>query len=155
MRRSYLEQYRDAGRFGDFVWTALYAQGQLEEGTPLWDDAYAVAREAMFRARQNVGIIIDFLKAQGYIFFGMPPNEDGNPGEPWLPPGPGTSEQLQRLRALAGLLPLSLRTWWEVVGGVSLQGMFDDVRGAGDDPPGWPLPLSDPLMVVTLDEVLV
>ena len=154
MRRSYLEQYRGAGPFGDFVWTAVYSQGELEEGTPLWEDAYAVAREAMMRARQNVELIVDFLRQQRYTFFGMPPNEDGKPGEPWLPPGPQTPEQLQRLSALAGPIPLSIRAWWEMVGSVSLQGVFEDFDG-GDHDSGFPKVLmSDPLMVDPLDYVL-
>ncbi|MDA8218193.1 MAG: hypothetical protein M0Z94_11310 [Dehalococcoidales bacterium] len=154
MRRSYFEQYRGAGRFGDFVWTAVYERGELEEGTPLWEDAYAVAREAMLRARENVAKIIAFLERQGYFFFGPIPNDDGRPGEPWLPPGPATSEQLQRLRALVGPLPLSLHAWWEIVGSVSLQGVFDDARGKGDDPRGWSLPMNDPLYVDPLEYAL-
>jgi len=154
MRISYLEQYRGASPFGDFVWSAVYSEGALEEGTALWEDAYAVAREAMERARQNIEVIVDFLRREHYIFFGMPPNEGRSPGEPWLLPGPETPEQLQRLHALAGPLPLSLRAWWEVVGTVSLQGVFEDEHGEGNDPTGWPQPMRDPLMVDPLGYVL-
>jgi hypothetical protein len=154
MRRSYLEQYRSAGRFGDFVWSALYSEGALEEGTALWEDAYAVAREAMERARQNIEVIVEFLRRENYIFFGMPPSEDGSAGEPWQLPGPETPEHLQRLDALAGPLPLSLRAWWEIVGTVSLQGVFEDGLGEGHDPTAWPQPMCDPLMVDPLGYVL-
>ncbi len=147
MKRSYLEQYRSAGPLPGFVWSSLYCEGELEEGTPMWEDACAVARETMLRARQNVATIVDFLQQQRYFFFGMPPREDGKPGEPWLRPGPDTSTQLERLRTLVGPLPLSLRAWWEIVGHVSLQGVFEDARGEGDDPRGWKLPMNDPLMV--------
>ncbi|MDH4208735.1 MAG: hypothetical protein OEV76_07660, partial [Anaerolineae bacterium] len=75
MRRSYLEQYRGAARFGDLVWSAVYSEGTLAEGTPLWNDAYAVAREAIVRVRQNVEVIVDFLRQQRYVFFGMLPNQ--------------------------------------------------------------------------------
>jgi hypothetical protein len=154
MRRSYLEQYRGAGRFGDLIWSAIYSEGTLEEGTPLWNDAYAVAREAMVRVRQNVEIIVDFLLHEHYLFFGIPPNQNSGSADPWLPPGPETSEQLQRLTTLAGALPLSLRAWWEIVGTVSLQGVFEDLRGVGSDSSGWQVPMGDPLMVAPLDYVL-
>ncbi len=147
MRKTYLEQYRGAGGFPERVWAAIYSQGELEEGTSRWEDASAVAREAMLRARQNIASIVDFLQQQRYFFFGMPPNEDGSRGEPWLPPGPNTPEQLRRLAELVGPLPLSLRAWWETVGSVTLQGAFEDEYGDGEDPKAWPLPMNDALMV--------
>jgi hypothetical protein len=122
--------------------------GDLEEGTSSWEEAYAVARETMARARENVERIIDFLTDHGYAFepaLGV----DLKTGLPWRPPSDETAGQLERLTSIVGPLPLSLRAWYEGVGAVSFQGRFPDIW----DREGT-LPVTDPLMVLSLDGVL-
>jgi hypothetical protein len=141
--------YRD-GRFEKrrAAWQDLMQWGELEPGSSRWDEAYTVARETMGRARQNVETIIAFLSEEGYVF-GPAPDEGLTAGPPWRPPDTESAEQLSRLTALAGPLPLYLRAWYETVGAVCLQGRFPDL---------WPdhagLPMTDPLVVEPLDVVL-
>jgi hypothetical protein len=120
--------------------------GDLEEGTERWEDAYSVARETVWRARRNVERIVDFLRQQDYRF---EPDLFADDDAPWRPPTPATPGQVQQLVALVGPLPLSLRAWWEIVGGLSLQGAFADTW---DHPEG--LPMTDPLMIRSVDETL-
>src|SRR5262249_21209251 len=138
MTRSLLDMYRESGG-SETIWDQLRALGDLEEGTPAWAEAYSVALETMRRARQNVERIVAFLRDQGYRF-GDKPAPFGDAEPPWLPPAPDVTEQLQRLTALVGPIPLSLRAWWEVVGFVSLEGTFYDDWEETDG-----LPMTDPL----------
>jgi hypothetical protein len=147
--RSPLIAYRDGSvHLRETAWQTLMDWGDLEEGTAAWEEAYAVARETMARARENVERIIDFLTDHGYAFepaLGV----DLKTGLPWRPPAHETAEQLVHLTSMVGPLPLSLRAWYEVVGAVSLQGRFPDLC---DEEQG--LPVTDPLMVASLDAVL-
>jgi hypothetical protein len=148
-RRTPLEMYRD-DHYGmrEAAWNELASWGELEEGTARWDEAYAVARETMQRARQNVEIIVACLRAENYVF-GPAPYSDLSPEPVWQPPTPETKAQLARLQTEYGPLPLSLRAWYEIVGAVSLRGRFAE----GPDDDGW-LPMNDPLMMDPLDGIL-
>lgn len=139
----YLERYRNPRVLGEWVWQEMMSEGPLPEGSELWNDAYSVARETMARARQNIEAIVDQLSRIQYRFAGF---GSGLANEAWLPPTPDTPKQVARLAAEAGPLPLSLRAWWEVVGGVSLQGSFDQA--------GREQVLTDPLVVYPVDRVL-
>jgi len=141
--RSHVELYRDGHVSEQAVWQELMRLGELEEGTELWEDAFSVARETMWRARRKVERIVDFLRHQDYQF---EPDVFAADVAPWRPPTPETPGQVQQLIALVGPLPLSLRAWWEVVGGVSLAGAFPDSTTD--------LPMTDPLMIRSVDEIL-
>lgn len=112
---------------GAYVWSQL--------GEASSEDARAVAQETMRRARKNVEMIVAYLREQRYEFV----------QDPWVRPSAESARAIEQLEDSYGPLPLSLRTWWEVVGAVSLQGYF---RGAGG------LPMADPLMVVSPEEAL-
>jgi hypothetical protein len=144
-----LERYRD-GRFGmrELAWATLMEWGELEEGTPRWEEAYTVARETMARARQNVETIIAFLRERGYIF-GPADEAMGTALPVWQPPTAESNALLTRLNAEVGPLPLSLRAWYEIVGSVSLQGRLPGVWDRTQT-----LPENDPLMVDPLDYLL-
>jgi hypothetical protein len=153
MMQSPLAMYRD-GRFGmrEAAWDLLMSWGELDEGTPRWEEAYAVARETMTRARQNVERIIAFLQEHGYIFgfsrrSGAEAAATGFPV--WQPRTPESDVLLARLTAEVGPLPLSLRAWYEIVGTVSLRGAFPEDWDGYDG-----LPMNDPLMVAPLNLVL-
>lgn len=112
--------------------------GQVREGAIL-EDALAVARETMGRVRENVERLISRLDAIGYQFRHARsethrPRSNVNPftGERlgseityyrkpmvFRPPGPEVGEKIAELERLAGVLPLSLRAWYEVVGEVN------------------------------------
>jgi hypothetical protein len=147
-RRPYIDLYRDRLYRGEWCWSDLFRLGPLEADTPLWEDAYAVARETMRRARHNVELIVEHLNLHGYLF-GFPHEEPGT-GIPLRPPPSETPAMLAELYARVGPIPLSLRAWWEEVGGVSLQGGFpsspDDRRTEC---------MTDPLMVWSLTDVLL
>lgn len=146
--RSHLEQYRSGSTRS--VWWELMEAGPLEEGAPLWEEVYQVARETMTRARHNVERIVSFLREQGYLFGCVYGSDDVlRPREPWLPPLPDTAARLAHLTSLVGPLPLSLRAWWEIVGSVSLQGVFPDEWEATHS-----IPMNDPLMIDPLDTVV-
>jgi hypothetical protein len=125
---SYLERYL-AGEHEE-VWAELTALGPAVRGPDLLTDAEAVARETMTRARRNVELLILRLESIGYEF-GLIDRERNEyaykyPG-PHQSPDSGTNQQVLRLEAAVGPLPLSLRAWFETVGSVDLRG----------DHPGW------------------
>jgi hypothetical protein len=144
--RAKIELYRKVPGFEREVWKDLIRMGEITEGTVEWNDAYAVARETMTRARANVERIISFLREHDYLF-GYDPKPYSDTAPPWVPPAADVNEKLKWLRALIGPVPLSLRAWWEIVGFVSLYGTF--APGESD-----PLPLTDPLMFSSLEGVL-
>jgi hypothetical protein len=146
----YIVQYRGAGPFTHLVWRAAYARGPLREGGAQWEDAYAMALEAAGRARRNLEAIVGHLEQLGYRFSGFPSDDEGTPGPVWLRPDADTPAQLARLAELAGPVPLSLRAWYEVVGGITLVGAFP-----GTDAGGQSLsPLSDALHVDPLPALI-
>ena len=91
-------------------------------------DARAVARETMRRARANVELLIERLPTLGFVF---------EEATPFVPAPPGVADELDALEARIGLMPLSLRVWFEEVGMVSLNGRHE----------GWSFDYPDPLVV--------
>jgi hypothetical protein len=116
---AFLERYQN----GDYeqVWAELLARGSSVRNEPLLEDALDVARETMAKARTNIERLIERLQAIGYEF------ED--PEIVFIPPQPNVHEQIASLESLAGVIPLSLRAWYEVVGTVSFRGFHPDWSG--------------------------
>lgn len=106
---TFLERYQN----GDYrlVWAELVALGEVVREAPLFDDAMAVARETMRRVRHNATLVRQRLITLDYRF--VRPNQVLSAPEPM---------QLAHLEALIGPLPLSLRAWFEIVGGVDFRG---------------------------------
>lgn len=75
----------------------------------------------MTRALHNVQILIPRLKALGYRF-GSVQNGEFRRHLPYRPPVRNLSNQVARLEKLAGPIPLSLKAFYEVVGGINLVG---------------------------------
>ncbi len=113
-----LERYLQGERRA--VWAELAAYGDKVRQEPLLSDALAVARATMGRARENVELLVPRLEVLGYNFT--------YPKYVLVPPEPDVLNRLAALEKLAGVLPLSLRAWCEVVGSVNFTGSH----------PAWP-----------------
>jgi hypothetical protein len=145
---SYLERYLQGECIQ--VWAELVALGDQIQNEPIYSDAWAVACETMRRVRQNIERMIPRLRALGYVFLHdqLPKERDFSvQGRNWiraLPPvrSEPSSDIVARLDALereVGPLPLSLRAFYQEVGGVNFIGAA-----------GW-----DPLVVFSFDRELV
>jgi hypothetical protein len=115
----------------------LTGLGAELRGTPAWPDAVAVVRDTMRRARENVRRLSIMLPKRGYVF--------ADPDGVLVPPPFDIVAQLDRLEAVAGMLPLSLRCWYEEVGQVNLTG----------EHPDWSHQFPDPLVVEAPVEYLL
>lgn len=120
------ERY-DAGQHAQ-VWTEMLGLGADVRAHPqALDDAVAVARSTMTRARSNIEQLVQELSAAGYEF----------ESNPHLPPKPEVVAELDALEAQIGRLPLALRMWFEEVGQVNFVGSH----------PRWAFDYPDPLVV--------
>lgn len=139
MSPAFLNRYR-SGEY-EQVWADLLELGDRVRQEPVFSDALAVARETMTRARANLDILIPRLDALGFRF--QMPRHPTSPLELAVrnPPPPDAPAQVDEIDRLIGPIPLSLRAWYEIVGGVCLVGRRE----------GWPgIVTADPLEVRTL-----
>lgn len=116
---TYLQRYLADER--EAVWAELTALGPAVRERPLFDDAQSVARETMTRARANVETLLQRLTGLGYHFIS---DALGEPPAPYIAP---TAESLAELRDVEreyGPLPLSIATWYEIVGAVDFTGVY-------------------------------
>jgi hypothetical protein len=131
----YIERYKN-GEF-EQVWNDLQSMGPSIRDDEFFSQAQAVATETMERVRRNCETIISRLTKMGYVFDRYP---DGTrrfySPEPLSSPTSETHSDLLELEAEVGPLPLSIVSFWNVVGAVDLVGMHSD----------WPDGL-DPLVV--------
>lgn len=130
------------------VWGELRASGEHVYDKELYNDALAVARETMRRARRNIEIIIQRLTEMGYIFgyaqrrveiapdidAMRDPCPDNAPSivrasyslhhltAPFVPAEAEDLHLLQELQEQYGSFPMSLAAWYEIVGAVNLVG---------------------------------
>jgi hypothetical protein len=149
---SYLERYLQGECIE--VWAELVALDDQVRKEPIYSDACAVACETMRRVRQNIEVLIPRLRALGYVFVRdqLPKERDlsaqerdwiqGNPPVRTEPPS-DIVMQLDALEYEVGLLPLSLRAFYQEVGGVNFVGWYEDEDGF------------DPLFVYAFDRELV
>lgn len=110
--QSYLERYLQGEHVK--VWAELVGLGSAIRDEPLRSDADAVAVEIMKRAKQNVGFLIERFKEIGYRFV--------NSDKAWTPPTEEFSSELESLESRYGQFPLTVRTWFEIVGLVNFMG---------------------------------
>ena len=127
---TFLERYK-AGEQRQ-VWEELVSFGDAVREEPLHSDTWLVACETMRRIRFNTEMLIPRLAVLGWKFR----------QEPLTPPGDGPATTAA-MEAICGPLPLSLKAFYEIVGGIDLRGAHPD----WDD-------LYDPLMVASGAEVL-
>lgn len=115
---SYLARYQKGGR--EQVWAELTALGEQVRQEHILPDALAVAYETMSRVRENIQRIVLRLQTIEYKFEAS--EEPSYSTEPYEPPPGDVKDQVAQLERLVGPLPLSLRAWYEVGGGVNLMG---------------------------------
>jgi hypothetical protein len=157
-----LERYRAGERRP--VWDLLRDLGDRVREGPISVEALAVARETMSRARSNIERLIGRLDEVGYRFtasraveYSRPANLNPFTRQPlekplkpsrkpivYCPPSADVAAQISELEGQVGVLPLSVRAWYEVVGEVNLKGSY----------PGWNLPYLDPLVMPSLESLL-
>jgi hypothetical protein len=146
---SYLERYREFASYNydnRRIWAELVSLGAAVREEPRSSDARAVARETMMRARHNVEVLVARLDTLGYRFL--------VPEEAWTPPDRTSLLALDALEQRHGLMPLSLRLWYEVVGSVNFMGAHPALSTF--DSPGMHGPRSlpvyaDPLVIDPLE----
>jgi hypothetical protein len=130
-RFSLLSRYRSGEE--EQVWNDLFAAGPDVRREPLYSDALAVARETMWRARENVERLIGRLVILGYEF-AFPRRGESPVGYAALAPvvQPELVDDVERR---VGTLPLALRAWFEVGGGVNFTGSHPDWRAEWHEHP--------------------
>jgi hypothetical protein len=109
---SYLERYRRGEC--EQVWAELLALGGRVREARLHEEAVAVSRETMARARANIEMLVPRLTSLGYSF--------AHPDRVFVPADEETRRFVADIERRAGPLPLSLRAWCEVVGEVNFMG---------------------------------
>lgn len=121
---TWLERYQKGEHAA--VWAELTALGEDVRARKLRDDAIAVARETMRRARRNIDTLLPRLREIGYQF---------HDPKPFAPPPRRTAETVKTLeKRLGGKLPYSLTAWWEQVGEVSFLGSHPALHAIQADP---------------------
>ncbi|MBV9851684.1 MAG: hypothetical protein JO250_18600 [Armatimonadetes bacterium] len=124
------------------VWNELTALGDQVRQEKHRPDASAVAQETMRRVKVNLQTLIPRLTALGWRFGVARTDQEDYEGV-WTPPPPDASARVEAMESVCGPIPLSLRAFYEIVGGV-------DLRGAHPDWPG----IYDPLLVASCQKVL-
>jgi hypothetical protein len=139
-RKSFLERYCD-GEYKE-VWDELITLGPAVRQAPYARPAQLVAEETMRRVAANVDTVIRPLGSMGYRFR----MEKGA----HIPPGAQIDCFLKKLDDLAGPTPLSLATFYKIVGSIDLTGHHEQLPASSG---GYFLP--DPLVVFLLDQMLL
>jgi hypothetical protein len=135
-----LERYCE-GEYKE-VWDELIALGPAVLEPPHAKSARLVAQETMRRVAANVDTVIHRLNSMGYRFR-MKKGAH-------IPPGAQTAQFLKELDDLAGPAPLSLATFYEIVGSVDLTGHHEQLTASSGS-----YFLPDPLVVFPLDQMLL
>lgn len=148
---TYLERYQEfasAGYENTRVWAELTSLGSDIRREPLFSDALAVARETMSRARKNIEILINRLQKLNYRFL--------DTRDIWIPPNEESLLALKMFETDYGPLPLSIRSWYEIVGPVCLLGThpklsyIDSASGDSSSPF-----YSDPLVIDPIRDPII
>ncbi len=147
---NYLERYQQGDH--QAVWSELLSLGGTVRRPPLDREAYQVARETMKRVQHNIEILVARLESFGFEFGVYP---DGEPVPFFrgahVPPPADITESLNELENIVGLLPLSLRAFWETVGSVNFIARLAGGEGKDGEPEVDGL---DPLVIDSIDGVL-
>jgi hypothetical protein len=165
-RLPFLERYQ-AGEHQQ-VWTELVSLGPAVREDPHVADALSVAYETMRRVEQNVRSLVQRLDGMGYVFtpdgmsrgpsflsrlsglFGSQPKRGGaRSSRAHVPAAPDAGKRVADFEKEFGVLPLSLRAFYEVVGEVTFIGTHPTLDGSGSSV------APDPLLVYGLDDGIV
>jgi hypothetical protein len=108
-RQSYLSRYLAGDRVA--VWEELIALGDQVRVSPLLEDATAVVKETVTRAKQNIELLYGKLVAHGFQF--------ADPDHAYVPTWSGTEESTQeeiaKIERRLGVLPLLAKAWYESI----------------------------------------
>ena len=107
--QGFFERYK-AGEC-ERIWLELRNLGEIRE-QPVKDEALAVAREIMKRVRYNFNVIANNLIKLGFEF--------EEPEKVVVPAKSNASEYLDDFEQQWGILPLSVRAWYEVIHSIKL-----------------------------------
>jgi hypothetical protein len=136
---TFLERYQNDEH--EQVWDELLSYGDMIRQEPVFSDAMAVAHETMRRVRHNIELLAQRLRRIDYKF--------RDPAKVFVPPPDDTPAKIAEIEQMAGLMPIALRAWYEVVGSVNFTGhhlnYLDFFELA---------PLPDPLVVYSIDHAL-
>jgi len=133
---NYLERYRQGECVQ--VWTELEALGDQVRKEPIFSDAWAVAQETMRRVRHNLDLLTPRLQELGYVFgyaWVQPWELDWAQSNPPLrtPPPPHVRQILDAFEQKVAVLPLSLRAFYEEIGGVNFVGSHPQWQQLSDE----------------------
>lgn len=117
--KPYLERYLAGDR--EAAWDELIALGDRVRARPWLDDALAVARETVRRARFNVERIHRRLVDLGYRF--------ANPEAAFVPAGPDVPDRIAEMERRLGTFPLLARAWYESLASVDFSQDESQLRG--------------------------
>jgi hypothetical protein len=106
---SFLAKYDSGMHRG--VWSELTELGSAVVVPPIHDEALAIARKTMQRIAVNLQRLVDRLGKAGFEFV----------NDPITPPSANIGSAVESIESIVGPIPLSLRAWWEVIGGVDFR----------------------------------
>ncbi|HUP27663.1 MAG TPA: hypothetical protein VM409_04445 [Chloroflexia bacterium] len=148
--RTFHERYI-GGEF-EQVWDEMCSLGSDVREPTYFDDVTAVARETMRRVRLNCEMLIPRLQSLGWRFgYEWASTSDWAQKDiarhPPLLSEPTSTVTLDNIEARIGLLPVSLRAFYEIVGAINFV-------GTPFDRPNWPGVVDglDPLYVAGVEQ---
>ena len=112
--KRYLKLYTE-GEYST-VWKELVSLGSATRNSYVYQEAILVCQELMHRAKSNCDAIVARLKSIEYQF-------ETSYTKPRTEPDSSTLKHLADFEQSVGL-PLSLRKWYEIVGGICLMGSW-------------------------------
>lgn len=121
---SFFERYRRGEE--EEVWAELFSLGACVREDEVFPDAMAVAREFTRRAWSNAQTVHRRLHDLGYRF--------KNPEISLSAAAPGAPSIIGRIEDEIGVLPLSLKAWYEVFGSIDFRQDSSQRFPPGDSP---------------------
>lgn len=116
---NYLQRYRNGEHRN--VWLELTGLGEAVRDEPVFQQAMAVAREAISRIESNLKLLYDRLLDCGYEF--------AYPDKALVVARPETTETIEEVENEIGVLPLSIRAWYETFASVNFEQSEAQLRG--------------------------
>lgn len=103
------------------VWKKIESIGDLSQDNPQYADVVAVVEETMKRIRHNVEILHRKLLEIDYRFV--------EPDRSYMPPAANVSERIAFLEEIVSPLPLVIKLWLKIVGGIDFRGSHPTLAG--------------------------
>jgi len=144
--QSFLTRYRKGEHLQ--VWRELGDLGSRVFDSPHYEDACAVSDLTMQIAKRNLHIILERLEKLQYQFYDPLLKQAIPRGMVFREPSPETLNALSALESKVDQLPISLRSWFKIVGGVNFMGKFPSQNFE------FATHYSDPLVLASAEDVL-